>query len=178
MRSTFIILLLFIGLIGGWGSALYAVDAGGSLASAQDGWRRWDTSATDRGGVYAVAHYLLRGAVPPPDALFQSYYADVDGEGGALDGDCAYIIEMPPIAARWWSFSAGPETPSPREAAATITSDGALSRKDGSLAIVIAPNPMPGNWLKPPGRGEIVVRLLIASDRAQPQLPKIRRVSC
>jgi hypothetical protein len=178
LRSTFIILLLFIGLIGGWGSALYAVDAGGSLAMAQNGWRRWDTAATERSGVYAIAHYLLRGAVPPPDALFQNYYSAVDSDGAALDGDCAYAVDMPPIAARWWSLTAGPEVPSPREQPAAITSDGALSRKDGSLSITIAPTPMPGNWLEPPNRGELVVRLLIANDEAAPKLPKIRRVSC
>jgi hypothetical protein len=184
MRSSSILLLMFLGLIGGWGSALYSVDSVGSTAVAGDGpWRRWDTASADSKGVYAVAHYLLRGNVPPPDALFKSYYAATDSDGATLRAACTYRLEADPMAARWWSFSAGPDNPASAQSIAMITSDTAMVAKDGKTEIVVSPSPSTGNWLAPKESGALVFRMLISHDgRLQDEdaqaLPKIQTAGC
>jgi hypothetical protein len=178
MRSPTILLVLFLAVVGGWGSAIYSVDALGSASAGGKSWRIWNTASEEATGHYALAHYLMRGAVPPADSLMRSYFSARDAEGEALSSSCTYRLAMPRINARWWSLSAA----SGDVATAALTSDMVTANKDGQVDIAVAVQPMPGNWLRIDDSGGLTIRFLAAQDsRGQtdfPELPRIIKGAC
>jgi hypothetical protein len=178
MRSPTILLVLFLAVVGGWGSAIYSVDAVGSAAMGDGSWRVWDTGSDAAAGHYALAHYLMRGAVPPAQPLMRSYFASRDAEGSALSSACTYRIALPRLRARWWSLS----TVDGDAAIAAVTSESVTTAKDGATEIIVSAQPMPGNWLRAEAGGGLTLRLLAAQDggaqNAELQLPKIVKGGC
>ncbi len=178
MRSPTILLVMFLAVVGGWGSAIYSVDAVGSASSGDGRWRIWDTSSDTAAGHYALAHYLMRGAVPPAQPLMRSYFASRDADGAPLSPSCAYRLTLPRLNARWWSLS----TSSGDSATTALTSDSVNAGATGEVEITVSSQPAPGNWLRADQSGALTLHLLAAQDgRAQNaamQLPKIVKGAC
>jgi hypothetical protein len=179
MRAPTILLFLFLAVISGWGSAIYSVDAMGSASVAgSSGWRIWETDSDDATGHYALAHYLMRGAVPPADALMKSYFAMEDADGKALDSSCRYAVSLPRLNVRWWSLSTATE----RAQGIALTSDTAMAKPDGTVDIAMSQQPQSGNWLRSEDGGGFSLRLLATQDGRNQDgelpLPKIVKAGC
>lgn len=116
------------------------------------------------------------------------FYATGDSEGRPLSGACDYILESDELSARFWSLGLFDRTGHVIANAAdryAITSQDVV-RMDHRIAIAIAPDLQPGNWLPSPARDPFVLAMFLyesssgtavaaATDTA---LPVIRRRAC
>ncbi len=178
------IFLLICGLFGGWASAIYSIDMFGSApASENSNWRIWDVGAGASSNLYAVAHFLLAGQVPPAQSHFRIYSNALDDEGNLLRSECAYLVSTDNLRARWWSLSVEPSDISDKMSSSVITSDQVVRSDNGNLVIAIARHPVPGNWVRPAHDGNMNIQLLVSNDNGSQlatrvALPAVQRVGC
>jgi hypothetical protein len=112
-----------------------------------------------------------------------------DDAGHALDTACAYRVGSVTPQARYWTLTLhdGDGRPVATELQRSgFTSAEVLREADGRFSIVIAREPMPGNWLRMPERGRpgLALRLYdtpVAAGAAALDvrtLPSIERLDC
>lgn len=182
-RSATNIAILIAGLVGGWGSALYSIQSLGSSPADDKGtWLTWKSDGSES-SPYAIAHYLLDGEIPPAVGLFRVYFASRDDDGKTLDMRCRYNVTAAAKNLRWWSFSTSRKGGAEDGAQSTITSEQALSDKQGNVEITVAPQPASGNWVGPPQSGRMEFTFLVADDGKLGDgelvsLPKISKGEC
>ena len=117
-----------------------------------------------------------------------AFYATGDSEGRPLSGACDYVLQSDELASRFWSLGlfdrAGHVIANAADRYA-ITSQDAV-RMDHRIAIAIAPDLKPGNWLPSSAHDPFVLAMFLyesssgtaiaaATDTA---LPVIRRHAC
>ena len=184
VRATSIISIMVIGLIGGWSSALYSIDAVGSSPVSDTGsWRKWDLASGKSSNPYALAHFLLDGKIPPAQSLFDIYSNGRDDEGSRLSSSCVYSISMVEFETRWWSVSVTPSQKPEADSSSVLSSDDVVRANDGSLIMAVSTHPVPGNWIKPATTGNFEIQLLISNNgssdaTSNPVMPTVQRVGC
>jgi hypothetical protein len=184
VRATSRISIMVIGLIGGWSSALYSIDAiGSSSVSDASSWRKWDLAPGTSSNPYALAHFLLDGKIPPAQSLFRIYSNGRDGEGSRLSSSCVYSVSMADVGSRWWSLSVTPSEAPEADSSSVLSSDDVVRASDGSLILAISAHPVPGNWIRPATSGSFDIQLLISNDGSSdatgdPVMPTVQRVGC
>ena len=184
VRATSRVSLMVIGLIGGWSSALYSIDAIGSTqVSEASSWRKWDLASGKSSNPYALAHFLLDGKIPPAESLFNAFSNAYDSDGRRLHASCVYAVSTSEFDARWWSLAVTPSTTVETGSTSVITSDDIVRAGDGSMIVAISNHPVPGNWIKPAADGEIEIQLLISNDGGsdstiRPTMPTVQRIGC
>ena len=119
----------------------------------------------------------MRGQVPPPRGS-RYLMRLLDDEGQSLRGDCVVSIEGKMPAARWWFIAANDGT-----TRTTLDAGMAVREASGDYVIAVSSNPVPGNWLAPPGSGSYELNLVLLgvdSDDAQAgvPLPRVKRLGC
>jgi hypothetical protein len=159
--------LLFVaaGAITGVVSAIFAIDMAGSVpAGGNTAWRVWEHTSVSDADPYALAHYLLRGQLPPPAPQMTEFFRVRDDGGAKLDSSCTYLLAGKPPPARWWSLSAGPSDGD--GSSVSLASSDAAIEVDGGLAIRLSRHPQPGNWLELPDAGLLALRFTLAGTTA------------
>jgi hypothetical protein len=183
-QATIKIFLLLCGILAGWGSAIYAIGALGSTsAAANSSWRMWDVGSGSSSNLYAVAHFLLAGQVPPAQTHFNIYTNDRDDEGNLLRSECVYAVSTDNLRTRWWSLSLEPSDIADKTSAPVITADDVVRAGDGNMIIAISRHPIPGNWVRPAHDGNMDIQLLVSNDNgsqaaASIKLPTVQKVGC
>lgn len=179
--------LLIVGVAGGIWSAHRGIE-NAATRHAGSPWKTWTRDAV-RSSPYADAHFVLAGHLPMPASQFIVYEAGTDSEGGALDGDCAYVVAGKLPAVRWWSISAGERRgdadTADRGPAQQLTSAKAIAEASGEIRIAVAPGPMLGNWISARDSANFSLTFVLhdPARRGGPfpgpgELPTIQRTVC
>ena len=152
------------GALAGVASAYGAVQMLGAEAIASGSpWQVRDVAATAAVHPYTVAHYLLRGRLPPSGGQFVEFTASSDEAGSALTAGCDYVLTLPrDKQPSWWSVTAEGDVTADD---ATAMSSGIVAEADGSVRLVASPYPQPGNWIAAPRSGRY--SLLYTASRGE-----------
>lgn len=185
-----LVIVLFVALALGIGSAWYLVDRGFGLTTQRVGpWAAWTSAGRPDADPYTKAHLARSGRLPITAASAVYYLASTDDDGRALRPDCEYAVEGRPLNASWWSIAVYDEDgrllPNPAGRHAFSNHDMARS-PDGGFRLTLAPNARPGNWLPTGGNRELRLALRAYASRSYTwslqevaaRLPRIVRVAC
>ncbi len=186
-------LVVFAGLAlgGGVGTAWYMIEGGSRFSTRTFGpWTTWTAAGRPDADPYTRAHIIRNGLLPISSTLELTFRAKSDSDGGRLGSACDYVVLFPEQQPGWWSLAVfdGPgkliQTGAERHDfnAATV-----MREPDGRVAIVVARDARPGNWL-PSGRVGRIVLVLTVQDAAFAasvsdgsmfkSLPEIQRAGC
>lgn len=190
-RTIFLAFLtLSIAIVGGSASVWYTLDNVEGLGALEIGaWTAYPDYGTPAADPYSEARVARDAELTLGRAEGLTFTALMDSAGRALRRDCAYSIEGPVPATRFWTIYAadasGRPVPARTRRDAALHSYELLRNPDDSFAIAAARNPAPGNWLPLSGAGgfQLVLSLYdtaIASTStiAEIRLPAISRTGC
>ena len=152
------------GALAGVASAYAAVQMLGLEAiSSGSPWQVRNVAATAAVHPYTVAHYLLRGRLPPSGGQFVEFTASGDEAGNALTAACDYVLTLPgDKQPGWWSITSEGDAEVEN---ATAMSSAIVAEADGSVRLTASPYPQPGNWIATPRSGRY--SLLYTASRAE-----------
>lgn len=184
-----IAIAIVVALTLGVSTAWYAIDRGFIFGAVAAGaWTAWPTAGSADADPYSLATLARTGEVPLGAGEGIAFTADNDSAGTPLSGLCMYQVVGQTPAARLWTLTAYDDQGRLMINAARrsgFQSREILRRPDGSFAIMVSPQVMPGNWL-PVGRVQhfrLVLRLYdtpvtTGSRIADLTMPGIRKVGC
>lgn len=155
-----IFVLAGVGL--GYFSALHMADGGRFSGALHAGpWMTWPEAGSGAGSPYGRLHFILSGQVPPSHFDRIVFEARRDDAGRPLQGSCAYRLEGPMLAVRWWVLSAYPLSGEGggQEAVSELSSRDVLHDARGRLIIGISGMARAGNWLPTPGEDDFILVL-------------------
>ena len=153
-------------------------------------WIAWPRSGSVGSDPYARAVNARRGEIALAIGEGMLLTAAADETGRSLDAACSYRIAGNTPPARAWTLTVAgrgardPARPALREG---FTSTEILRERDGSFAVLLAPEASPGNWLPAPrasGPMRLALRLYDTPVAAsvgsldRDALPRIERVGC
>ncbi|SOC35524.1 hypothetical protein SAMN05892877_101399 [Rhizobium subbaraonis] len=167
--------------------ALKATIGFGSIALGP--WNAFPTAQTSRADPYAKAHRARDGALLFGSAEGLVFRAANDSAGQPLSGGCSYDIVGLTPQARFWTLHAttpdGRPVPVARDITGGLNSWTVLRRPDNSIAVHVAADAQPGNWLAvPPGQPFRLVLTLLDTPTAGSSgvidlsMPAINRTGC
>lgn len=179
----------FIGTLLGLISAQHAVSGRyGVVSETKRAWTAWPSSAKANIDPYTRAHYLSYGLVPSNRFETVEYEARVDDAGRVLDEDCTYLVSGSRPKARWWSVSTlatGDQAVAADEPSGGLVSGQLVFEADQSFRVAVSRELQAGNWLRPPGSGQLVLLLRLYTPAAEvlqrplaADLPSIERQAC
>jgi hypothetical protein len=180
-----------VAVVGGWGSAWYMIEAGSRLSTRTFGpWITWTSAGRPDADPYTRAHTTRNTLLPISSTLELSFRAKSDSGGRRLSSTCDYVVLFADQEPAWWSLAVFDgwggliQNGAERQAFNIKT---AMREPDGRVAITVARDARPGNWL-PSGRSSRIVLVLTAQDAAfaagvhdggtPKPLPEIRRAAC
>jgi hypothetical protein len=180
-----------LAVLGGGGSAWYMIEAGSRLSTRTFGpWITWTSAGRPDADPYTRAHTARNTLLPISSTLELSLRAKTDSAGQRLGSTCDYVVLFPEQEPIWWSLAVfdgyGRLIQNGAERHAFNTSS-AMREPDGRVAITVARDARPGNWL-PSGRSGRIVLVLTVQDSgfaasvhdggAPRPLPEIQRATC
>lgn len=186
-----LVVLVGLALGGGLGTAWYMIEAGSRFSTRTFGaWTTWITAGRPDADPYTRAHTARNTLLPISSTLEVTFHAKSDSSGGRLRSACSYIVLFPEQEPAWWGLAVfdgdGRLIQNGAERHAFNTST-AMREPDGRVAIFVARDARPGNWL-PSGRSSRIVLALTVQDAAfaatvndgsvAKGLPEIQRVAC
>jgi hypothetical protein len=159
------------GLAAGCLSAMVMIQhSADQMLSGSGAWSINNPGLRTRADVYARAHDLLAGRLPPPPSQIIEAIASHDDEGEPLSARCTYRLTSTAAMPVWWSVSAIAGQTADAALQASAHSGSALAAADGSITITASSLPVPGNWLKlPPGPHLSLVYWAVPDSRAAAQ---------
>jgi hypothetical protein len=171
------LVMLTAGAILGVLSAQYMMETRNvALETQTGGWTEIRADLGDLQSMYAAAHFLRAGAVPPPKGS-RYFVRSEDDDGNSLRGDCLVTIEGTMPATRWWLINAKSGT-----RRATLDASQAVREANGDTVLSISASPAPGNWLIPPRNGGYELQLVLHGLSDAPatslKLPRVKRLWC
>jgi hypothetical protein len=185
---------LFLGIsLGiGIGSAWMMMHGGSRVSIVQQGpWVYWPVAGRIDADPYSRAHNVRLGLLPLNPSVGMTYHARVDDEGARLHSSCEYRVEMDGLDALWWSLAVFDDDGRPiRNPAQRYAFNAATTVRepDGRMAVTLARDARPGNWLPTTGAGAVTMALTVQDPRWMQQsldegprskpLPVVRRVAC
>ena len=158
----------------------------GAVASGP--WSAYPTAGSPAIDPYARAAIARSAYLPIGTDEGLSFVAARDDARQTLDGRCSYAIESGELPARFWTLGlydrAGRPLANPAGRYAMTSQD--VVRVGGRIAIAVAPEIRPGNWLLSPATGPFVLVLVLyeanggtaANAATDVVLPTIRREGC
>ena len=193
VTSALINLVVFAALAvgGGAGTAWYMIEAGSSLSTRTFGpWTAWTVAGRPDADPYTRAHTARNGLLPVSSTLELTFRAKTDSRGGRLTSSCDYTIILQDPEPAWWSLAVF-------DGQGRLVQNGAeryafnnrtvMREPDGRIAVGVARDARPGNWL-PSGRSGRIVLVLTVQDAAfaanvndagqARALPEIQRAGC
>ncbi len=152
-----------LGVFLGYLSARH-IAAGNAFSGAvrAGAWVVWPRAGSPDASPYSRLHFFLAGQAPPSHFNRLDFEADADDAGRPLKTSCAYRLEGPMPPVRWWALSLYPadeDAAARKERISEISSFDAIADADGRLRIHIDALARPGNWLKPPVNGRMILML-------------------
>jgi hypothetical protein len=176
---------------GGAGTAWYMIEAGSRLSTRSFGpWTTWTAAGRPDADPYTRAHIARNGLLPVSSTLELTFRAKTDSSGSRLTSSCNYLVLMKDWEPDWWSLAVFDgqgrlvQNGAERYAFNTRT---AMREPNGRIAIAVARDASPGNWL-PSGRSGRIVLVLTVRDAGfaaavaeggpAKSLPEIRRAGC
>jgi hypothetical protein len=183
---------LGIAVAGGVGTAWVMMHSGSWLSISQQGpWVSWPVAGRPDADPYSRAHNIRLGLLPLNPSIGMTYHARVDDDGARLHSSCEYRVELDGLDAAWWSLAVFDDAGRPiRNAAQRHAFNSATSVRDqsGRLAVTLARDARPGNWLPTGGAGAVTMALSIQDarwmqssldegPRGKP-LPVVRKIAC
>ena len=180
-----------LAIVGGLGSAWYMVEAGSRLSTRTYGaWVAWTAAGRPDADPYTRAHTVRNTLLPISSTLEMTFRAKSDGDGRRLRSTCDYVVLLPEQEPAWWSLAVFDgqgkliQNGAERHAFNTNT---AMREPNGRVAISVARDARPGNWL-PSGRSGRIVLVLTVQDagfaasvhdsNAPRAMPEIQRAAC
>jgi hypothetical protein len=193
LTNALINLVVFAALAvgGGAGTAWYMIEAGSRLSTRTFGpWTAWTVAGRPDADPYTRAHTARNGLLPVSSTLEITFRAKTDSRGGRLTSSCDYTIVLRDPEPAWWSLAVfdgqGKLVQNGAERYA-FNNRTAMREPDGRVAIGVARDARPGNWL-PSGRSGRIVLVLTVQDAAfaasihdaaqAKALPEIQRTGC
>lgn len=176
---------------GGIGTAWYMIEGGSRLSTRAFGpWVTWSSAGRPEADPYTRAHVVRNGLLPVSSTLEVTFRAKTDGTGGRLTSSCDYLVTLTNGEPDWWSLAVF-------DGQGRLVQNGAdryafnhrtaMREPDGSVAITVARDARPGNWL-PSGRSGRIVLVFTALDAGVAAsvndggqvkaLPDIQRTGC
>lgn len=148
-----------------------------------DGGKPWLSRAAGlagSGAFYVRAHYLMEGRLPPAPGQLMEATAETDGDGRPLTDNCAYRISSSGPLPAWWSLSVIGASGAAAPLQATADSSSVIRSADGSVTIMAAPEPRPGNWLRTPGKRRFTLLYSATASATKGMVPPftITREDC
>jgi hypothetical protein len=162
-------------------SAFAIIQSAGVAPVAADApWQSRAAALAGPNAFYVRSHYLLEGRLPPAPSQLGEATAENDGDGRLLSGSCSYLITSTGPLPRWWSIGVIESDKSKAALQTTADSDTAVRETDGSVKIITATEPQPGNWLKTPDRRRFTLIYSALSNSAKPLVPPfaVKRKAC
>lgn len=184
------VLLIVIGLIAGFGFAVYSVRAGALGSGDRIG--AWETGrdfGTADQSAQTRAVVALRGLLALPAGEARYYTATVDDGGQALRANCTYRLTGGRLAAQFWTVtlynSAGYLVPNE----ANVFSIGSMTMSPAEQArwtILVSPTQQPGRWLPTAATKDafaLTLRAYLPADGGKgnftaAELPSVRKEGC
>ncbi len=183
------VLMLVAGLILGLWSAGQVLGSGGVPGATSHGpWIAWHKAGGADADPYSLATFARRGDVPMAPGEGLALFATRDSDGSDLRTACRYELRGTFPPSRAWTLTAyradGRLAASP-SGRTGFTSAEALV-EDGSIVVVLSPEPAAGNWMPLVGDEPMVLALrfydtaLSAAGAAidARRLPALRRLGC
>jgi hypothetical protein len=160
------------GLAAGCLSAYLMIqNAGVEPVSPGSPWHSRPAALSGPQAFYARAHYMLEGRLPPAPGQMIEATAMADSEGRPLSAGCVYRLEARGPLPGWWSLAAA--AGSSRHA--TAGSGDVMRGGDMSVSITASRLPAPGNWLRLPERGEVMlIYTAFLQDTGEPPFSILR----
>lgn len=191
LKVAFLVLVaLCVSIIGGGASVWYALKANEGIGAVTIGeWTAFPYIGTAEADPYSKARAARDGLLALGRAEGLSFSAQSDSSGEALRRECAYRIEGPVPAARFWTLYAADPTGSVLHAGerrtAALHSNEIIRLRDNEVTISASTHPAPGNWLALYGAGPMMVVLTFfdtpiasAGGTTDIGLPSIVKVDC
>ncbi|MBE7183637.1 MAG: DUF1214 domain-containing protein [Methylobacterium mesophilicum] len=182
-----VIVALAIAIGGGAGTLYLALER--PIADPGRGWLPYPGNGSGDADPYERAQIALRGILPLGRSEGLAFIARHDAAGAPFSARCAYVMEGPMPAARFWTlFAADPAlNPVPPRGArpAALQSLQTLHRGDGTVSVAIGRAAQSGNWLST-GDAESWTLVLTLYDTPTAgglalgtvTLPTVRRSGC
>ena len=179
----------FVGTLVGLITAQHAVSGlYGVVAETKGAWTAWPRAADARIDPYTRAHHLSFGLVPSNRFDTIEYEARVDDAGRPLDENCTYLVSGFSPQARWWSISAlaaEDQEQTESEPRRGLVSAQLVYEADRSFRISVSRELQPGNWLRPPDSGDVVLLMRLYTPATavlrrplEADLPSVKRQVC
>jgi hypothetical protein len=179
----------FVGTLVGLITAQHAVSGRyGVVAEMKGAWTAWPKAADATIDPYTRAHHLSFGLVPSNRFDTVEYEARVDDAGRSLDGNCTYLVSGVSPQARWWSVSAlaaDDQAQAEDESRLGLVSGQLVYEPDLSFRINVSRELQAGNWLRPPGSGDLVLLMRLYTPATavlrrplEADLPAVERQVC
>jgi hypothetical protein len=187
-----LIVALLAAAAAGLGSAWYMIDRGTFLTVDNVGpWRSWSSEGNPEADPYTQAHLAREGRLSVTSTAARYFLARTDSTGRVLTSNCEYLLEGPPIDAKWWSitlFDARGRLVPNAARRFGFNSAEIVRLTDGSHQVAIARQARTGNWLPSGSVGGRELNLWLSifmpsnvvggGFSPEKQLPRIRRVGC
>lgn len=193
LTNALINLIVFavLALGGGLGTAWYMIEAGSRFSTRTFGpWTTWTAAGRPDADPYTRAHTTRNALLPVSSTLELTFHAKSDSSGARLNSVCDYVVVVQNPEPAWWSLAVFDgqgrliQSNAERHAFNNTT---VMREPDGRMAITVARDARPGNWL-PSGRSGRIVLVLTVQDAgfaatvhdggAPKSLPEIQRTSC
>jgi len=185
--AAFIGAVLILGLVSSW----YMIDVGTLLTTEKHGpWIGWRSAGRADADPYTRAHFARLGTLQITTEIAITYLSYTDSDGNRLHSSCDYLVEGRDIGSNWWSLTVFNDRGDLIANAAqryTYTSQTIALRPDGTYAVALSREAVPGNWLPTGGAGRLSLMfttfdsrtpMLGKADTEPKALPIVRRVQC
>ena len=184
---VFVLIAIMLGL----GLTSLSLSTGSALATKSErGWKSWKNAGHVDADPYTRAYIAKTGQLPFPPQIAQTYYALYDNAHRRLHTSCTYLIEGPPVEAKWWTLAVYDyngkifENPVQRY---SFNAESAMVRFEGGFHIYVSQTPQPENWLPVGSQGPFILvyrlyRKTFTDEQVAKKLdvpmPMIKRVAC
>lgn len=166
MRQILYPIILVITALGvGFGLSYFSLEDGRELTATQYGvWSGWPDLGTAQIDPYARAHLARQGMLPLGKGEGVQFFAQKDGAGEPLNGQCQYVLSgnMPNHAL--WTLQV--RDPANQQVFGHVDSGSMQYGPMGELRLAIAPKVQPGNWINTDGLRNIELLLTLYDTNA------------
>lgn len=179
-----------LALVLGLGSAYWAVHGDYPFGKVRAGaWQATPRVGSSEADPYARAVLARTAEIPLAIGEGLTLTATEDDAGRPLDAACVYRIGRVTPQARFWTLTLYDEAGRPVSSElqrSGFTSAEVLRDREGGFSVVIAREPMPGNWLRAPDAGRLGLALRLydtpvatAAATLDPRtFPNVERLEC
>ncbi len=165
------------GVATGWISAVGLIQNYGlESVAANPQWRERRSALDHPAAPYAFGYFVNQGQVPPP-LTARHFVRTTDEDGSLFRPECVYLVSGRLPAARRWSIAVSAN----EQTVSTLGAGEIVYEPDGSVAVYVSAQPLPGNRLSFAANAAPVLSLTVHDPQVTDVplvLPGIKRVRC